>query len=110
MDYVDRHPEKTYYGIVSNVRPERFEFETMTGIPGYVEYEPNDSIVYSKNKKQLKNKNGLCLLKCGDLVQIESNGSNRRELKMKANFLKNLTLQEQNMKGATALKKTYVKK
>lgn len=110
MDYVDSHKEKTYYGTITGIDNERAYLNTVTHIPGYFEYEQGDNIRFIRSRNYIKNKDDEVVLKIGDLVMVEGIEANRKELLAHFNFTKNLTLEQQNKKGATALKGQYVKK
>ena len=110
MDYVDSHKEKTYYGTITGIDNERAYLNTVTHIPGYFEYERSDNIRFIRSRNYIKNKDDEIILKIGDLVMVEGIGANRKELLAHFDFTKNLTLEQQNKKGATALKGQYVKK
>lgn len=110
MDYVDSHKEKTYYGTITGIDNERAYLNTVTHIPGYFEYEQGDNIRFIRSRNYIKNKDDEVVLKIGDLVMIEGIEANRKELLAHFAFTKNLTLEQQNKKGATALKGQYVKK
>ena len=58
----------------------------------------------------IKNKDDQVILKIGDEVEVEGLGADRMELQAKFGFIKNLTLTQENKKGAAALKGQYVKK
>ena len=49
-------------------------------------------------------------LKIGDTIKVQAHDTNHKELLVDFDFIKNITLEQQNKKGATALKKSYVKK
>lgn len=110
MDYVDSHKEKTYYGTITGIDNERAYLNTVTHIPGYFEYEQSDNIRFIRSRNYIKNKDDEVVLKIGDLVMVEGIEANRKELLAHFDFTKNLTLEQQNKKGATALKGQYVKK
>ena len=110
MDYVDSHKEKTYYGTITGIDNERAYLNTVTHIPGYFEYEQSDNIRFIRSRNYIKNKDDEIILKIGDLVMVEGIEANRKELLAHFDFTKNLTLEQQNKKGATALKGQYVKK
>lgn len=110
MDYVDSHKEKTYYGTITGIDNERAYLNTVTHIPGYFEYEQSDNIRFIRSRNYIKNKNDEVILKIGDLVMVEGIEANRKKLLAHFDFTKNLTLEQQNKKGATALKGQYVKK
>ena len=110
MNYVDSHKEKTYYGTITGIDNERAYLNTVTHIPGYFEYEQSDNIRFIRSRNYIKNKDDEIILKIGDLVMVEGIESNRKELLAHFDFTKNLTLEQQNKKGATALKGQYVKK
>ena len=110
MDYVDSHKEKTYYGTITGIDNERAYLNTVTHIPGYFEYEQGDNIRFIRSRNYIKNKDDEVVLKIGDLVMVEGIEANRKELLAHFAFTKNLTLEQQNKKGATALKGQYVKK
>ncbi len=110
MDYVDSHKEKTYYGTITGIDNERAYLNTVTHIPGYFEYEQGGNIRFIKSRNYIKNKDDEIILKIGDLVMVEGIEANRKELLAHFDFTKNLTLEQQNKKGATALKGQYVKK
>ncbi len=110
MDYVDSHKEKTYYGTITGIDSERAYLNTVTHIPGYFEYEQGDNIRFVRSRNYIKNKDDEVVLKIGDLVMVEGIEANRKELLAHFGFTKNLTLEQQNKKGATALKGQYVKK
>lgn len=110
MKYVDRHKDKYYHGTITDINEERAYLETATRIPGYIEYKDIPDIIFIKSKKRLKNEKGQVVLKVGDSVYIKSNKTNHRELKVDFDFIKNLTLEANNEKGATALRKDHVKK
>ncbi len=110
MDYVDSHKEKTYYGTITGIDSERAYLNTVTHIPGYFEYEQGDNIRFVRSRNYIKNKDDEVVLKIGDLVVVEGIEANRKELLAHFGFTKNLTLEQQNKKGATALKGQYVKK
>ena len=109
MNYVDSHKEKTYYGTITGIDNERAYLNTVTHIPGYFEYEQSDNIRFIRSRNYIKNKDDEIILKIGDLVMVEGIESNRKELLAHFDFTKNLTLEQQNKKGATALKGQYVK-
>ena len=52
----------------------------------------------------------MVVLKIGDTVKVQTHNTNHKELLVNFDFIKNLTLEQQNKKGATALRKSYVKK
>ena len=110
MNYVDSHKEKTYYGTITGIDNERAYLNTVTHIPGYFEYEQSDNIRFIRSRNYIKNKDDEIILKIGDLVMVEGIEANRKELLAHFDFTKNLTLEQQNKKGATALKGQYVKK
>ena len=110
MNYVDSHKEKTYYGTITGIDNERAYLNTVTHIPGYFEYEQSDNIRFIRSRNYIKNKDDEVVLKIGDLVMVEGIEANRKELLAHFDFTKNLTLEQQNKKGATALKGQYVKK
>ena len=110
MDYVDSHKEKTYYGTITGIDNERAYLNTVTHIPGYFEYEQSDNIRFIRSRNYIKNKDDEVVLKIGDLVMVEGIEANRKELLAHFDFTKNLTLEQQNKKGATDLKGQYVKK
>lgn len=110
MDYVDRHREKIYHGTITGIDSERAYLETTTHIPGYFEYEQDDDIRFIRTRNYIKNKDDQVILKIGDEVEVEGLGADRMELQAKFGFIKNLTLTQENKKGAAALKGQYVKK
>lgn len=110
MDYVDSHKEKTYYGTITGIDNERAYLNTVTHISGYFEYEQSDNIRFIRSRNYIKNKDDEIILKIGDLVMVEGIEANRKELLAHFDFTKNLTLEQQNKKGATALKGQFVKK
>lgn len=110
MDYVDRHREKIYHGTITGIDSERAYLETTTHIPGYFEYEQDDDIRFVRTRNYIKNKDDQVILKIGDEVEVEGLGADRMELQAKFGFIKNLTLTQENKKGAAALKGQYVKK
>ena len=110
LKYVERHPLKCYYGTITNIDETRAYLNTITRIPGYIDYQDIPNVHYVKSKKQIKNDKNQVVLKIGDFVHVQSHNTDHKELKVNFDFLKNITLEEQNQKGATALKKNYVKK
>ena len=50
------------------------------------------------------------MFKIGDTVKVQTHNTNHIELLVNFDFVKNITLEQQNKKGATALRKSYVKK
>ena len=82
----------------------------MTNIPGYIEYQDLDDINYIKSKRYLKDEKDNVVLKIGDLVKVITHDTNHKELLVNFDFIKNITLEQQNKKGATALRKSYVKR
>ena len=110
MDYVDRHREKIYHGTITGIDSERAYLETTTNIPGYFEYEQSDNVKFIRTRNYIKNKDEQVILKIGDNVEVEGLGADRKELQAHFGFIKNLTLEQENKKGAGALKNQYVKK
>ena len=110
LKYVERHKDKNYYGIISDIDKERAYLKTMTNIPGYIEYQDLDDINYIKSKRYLKDEKDNVVLKIGDLVKVITHDTNHKELLVNFDFIKNITLEQQNKKGATALRKSYVKR
>lgn len=110
MDYVDRHKDKLYYATVTNIDKNRAYLKTLTNIPGYFEYQPSDDIHYIKSRNYIKNSDDQVILKVGDFIQVEGIEANRRELKAHFAFLKNITLEQQNKKGAHLLSENNQKK
>ena len=110
MDYVDRHREKIYHGTITGIDSERAYLETTTNIPGYFEYEQSDNVKFIRTRNYIKNKDEQVILKIGDNVEVEGLGADRKELQAHFAFIKNLTLEQENRKGAGALKNQYVKK
>lgn len=110
LKYVERHLDKNYYGTITDIDSERAYLKTITNIPGYIEYKDLENIRYIKSKKYLKNEKDIIVLKIGDTVKVQALNTNHQELSVNFDIIKNLTLEQQNKKGATALKKTYVKK
>ena len=110
LKYVERHKEKNYYGTITDIDSERAYIKTITNIPGYIEYPNLDNIRFIKSKRYLKDENDMVVLKIGDTVKVQTHNTNHKELLVNFDFIKNLTLEQQNKKGATALRKSYVKK
>ena len=110
LKYVERHKEKNYYGTITDIDNERAYIKTITNIPGYTEYPNLDNIRFIKSKRYLKDENDMVVLKIGDTVKVQTHNTNHKELLVNFDFIKNLTLEQQNKKGATALRKSYVKK
>ena len=110
LKYVDRHKDKNYYGIITDIDKERAYLKTMTKIPGYIDYQDLEDIRFIKSKKYLKNEKDQIVLRIGDLVKVVAHNTNHKELLVNFDFIKNITLEQQNKKGATALRKNYVKK
>ena len=110
LKYVNRHLGKTYYGIVTDITDDKAYIKTVTKIPGYITYDDISNITYSKTKNCLRNDKDQVILKVGDFIQTEAISVDNKALKVHFEFIKNLTLEEQNQKGATALRKTYIKK
>ena len=110
LKYVERHKDKNYYGIITDIDKERAYLKTMTNIPGYIEYQDLDDINYIKSKRYLKDEKDNVVLKIGDLVKVITHDTNHKELLVNFDFIKNITLEQQNKKGATALRKSYVKR
>lgn len=110
LKYVDRHKDKNYYGIITDIDNERAYLKTMTNIPGYIEYQDLEDIRFIKSKRYLKDEKDNIVLKIGNLVKVESHNTNHKELLVNFDFIKNITLEQQNKKGATALRKSYVKR
>ena len=110
LKYVDRHKDKTYYGVITDIDNKRAYLKTMTKIPGYIEYQDIDNISFIKSKRYLKDEKDQVILKIGDLVHVQTHNTNHKELLVNFDFIKNITLEQQNKKGATALRKSYVKK
>ena len=109
LKYVERHKDKNYYGIITDINKERAYIKTMTKIPGYIEYQDLDNIRFIKSKKYLKNDKEQVVLRIGDLVKVQTHNTNHKELLVNFDFIKNITLEQQNKKGATALRKSYIK-
>ena len=65
-------------------------------------------IIKSIEHEQLKDK--IPYLKVGDTVKVQTHNTNHKELLVNFDFIKNITLEQQNKKGSTALRKIYVKK
>ena len=77
---------------------------------GYFEYEQSDNVKFIRTRNYIKNKDEQVILKIGDNVEVEGLGADRKELQAHFGFIKNLTLEQENKKGAGALKNQYVKK
>lgn len=110
LKYVERHKDKTYYGIITDIDNERAYLKTMTNIPGYIEYQDLEDIRFIKSKRYLKDEKDNIILKVGNLVKVVTHNTDHKELLVNFDFIKNITLEQQNKKGATALRKSYVKK
>ena len=110
LKYVERHKDKNYYGIITDIDNERAYLKTMTNIPGYIEYQDLEDIRFIKSKRYLKDEKDNVVLKIGNLVKVVTNSTDHKELLVNFDFIKNITLEQQNKKGATALRKSYVKK
>ena len=110
LKYVERHKDKTYYGIITDIDKERAYLNTMTKIPGYIEYQDLEDIRFIKSKRYLKDNKDMVVLKVGDTVKVQTHNTNHKELLVNFDFIKNITLEQQNKKGSTALRKIYVKK
>lgn len=110
LKYVERHKDKNYYGIITDIDNERAYLKTMTNIPGYIEYQDLEDIRFIKSKRYLKDEKDNIILKIGNLVKVVTHNTDHKELLVNFDFIKNITLEQQNKKGATALRKSYVKK
>lgn len=110
LKYVERHKDKNYYGIITDIDNERAYLKTITNIPGYIEYLDLDDIRFIKSKRYLKDENDMVVLKIGDTVKVQTHNTNHKELLVNFDFIKNITLEQQNKKGATALRKSYIKR
>lgn len=110
LKYVDRHKNKSYYGTITDIDKERAYVKTITKIPGYIDYQDLENIRFIKSKRYLKDDNDQVVLKVGDTVKLVPNNINHKELLVNFNFIKNITLEQQNKKGAIALRKSYVKR
>ena len=110
LKYVERHKDKNYYGIITDIDNERAYLKTITNIPGYIEYLDLDDIRFIKSKRYLKDENDMVVLKIGDTVKVQTHNTNHKELLVDFDFIKNITLEQQNKKGATALRKSYIKR
>ena len=110
LNYVERHPDKCYYALVTNIDETKAYLSTITNIPGYMEYHDIPNIHYVSSKKQLKDTNEQVVLKVGDFVHVQTNYANHKELSVNFDILKNITLEERNQKGSSALNKNKVKK
>ena len=110
LNYVERHLDKSYYGTITDIDKERAYLRTITNIPGYIDYQGLDDIRFIKSKRYLKDEKDMVVLKVGDTVKVQAHDTNHKELLVDFDFIKNITLEQQNKKGATALRKSYVKK
>ena len=110
LNYVERHKDKSYYGIITDIDSERAYLKTMTNIPGYIEYLDLDDIRFIKSKRYLKDENDNVILRIGNLVKVVTKDTNHKELLVNFDVIKNITLEQQNKKGANALRKSYVKR
>ena len=110
LKYVERHKDKNYYGIITDIDKERAYLKTMTNIPGYIEYQDLEDIRFIKSKRYLKDEKDNVVLRIGNLVKVVTNSTDHKELLVNFDFIKNITLEQQNKKGATALRKSYVKR
>ena len=70
----------------------------------------SNNISFIKSKRYLKDEKDQVILKIGDLVHVQTHNTNHKELLVNFDFIKNISLEQQNKKGATALRKSYVKK
>ena len=109
LKYIEKHKDKNYYGIITDIDKERAYIKTMTKIPGYIEYQDLENIRFIKSKKYLKNNKEQVVLKIGDLVKVQAHNTNHKELLVNFDFIKNITLEQQNKQGAIALRKSYIK-
>ena len=82
----------------------------MTNIPGYIEYQDLEDIRFIKSKRYLKDEKDNVVLRIGNLVKVVTNSTDHKELLVNFDFIKNITLEQHNKKGATALRKSYVKR
>ena len=82
----------------------------MTNIPGYIEYLDLEDIRFIKSKRYLKDENDNVILRIGNLVKVVTKDTNHKELLVNFDVIKNITLEQQNKKGANALRKSYVKR
>ena len=110
LKYVERHKDKNYYAIITDIDNERAYLKTMTNIPGYIEYQDLEDIRFIKSKRYLKDEKDNIILKIGNLVKVVTHNTDHKELLVNFDFIKNITLEQQNKKGATALRKNYVKR
>ena len=110
LNYVERHKDKSYYGIITDIDSERAYLKTMTNIPGYIEYLDLEDIRFIKSKRYLKDENDNVILRIGNLVKVVTKDTNHKELLVNFDVIKNITLEQQNKKGANALRKSYVKR
>ncbi len=110
LNYVERHPDKCYYALVTNIDETKAYLSTITNIPGYMEYHDIPNIHYVSSRKQLKNNNDQVVLKIGDFVHVQTNYADHKELSVNFDILKNITLEEQNQKGSSLLNKNKVKR
>ncbi len=105
LEYVNQHQEKYYHALVTEVGPTRALLTTSNHIPGYLDYSNlKGNVFFCSSRDYLKNKQNQVVLKVGDELLVRAKNSDYQELKVNFAFEKNLTMEKEQRKGATALK------
>lgn len=105
LEYAEQHQDKYYHAFVTEIGPNRALLTTSNHIPGYLDYSNmQGNVLYCSSREYLKNRQNQVVLKVGDELLVKTKNSDYQELKVNFAFEKNLTMEKEQRKGATALK------